>query len=324
MLPPTLRPIILLVVVIIFAACQPQVVTPDPAIEVRRQQERATLPAVTTIQKWTQVATISKLDNSTPSILPLIEGDYRIYWTAPSLNGIGSGTTPDGLLFNVDEGARLINAPAGQPDCTISKPWVVQVANGYRMYYEGQAEPCNVNPPTSLTPGTRIFSAFSADGRAFTREAGARIEIGAASGLIAAGHGRVIQKDDGSYRLYFTALREGQENVPVILSATSFDGLLWLLDAQPVLENAHDPTALQIENTIYLYVDYMTTNVLVLESDDGATFTPSAWVEFYGENGQRIEGVGDADIFDTLDGQLLLYASGQGTNGVAVFRQAER
>lgn len=313
----------LLISLILMPACQPQVATPDPLIEARRQQERATLPAVTTLQKWVQVTTISKPDNSAPSIVPLIEGDYRIYWTAPSLNGIGSGTTPDGLLFNVDEGARLINAPAGQPDCMIAKPWLVQLANGYRLYYQGQADPCNVNPPSALTPGARIFSAFSSDGRAFTREAGVRIDIGVPTGLSAAGHGSVIQKDDGSYRLYFTALRSGQENLPVILSATSIDGLLWLIDSQPILENAHDPKAIQIESTIYLYANYMTVNMLVLESTDGVIFTATTWADFYDDKGQRIEDVGDADIFVTPDGQFLLYASGQGTNGVAVFKQSE-
>ena len=313
---------LVLVSLILLSACQAQGASSDPATEARRQQERSTLPAITAIQKWAQVATISKPDNSAPSIVPLIDGDYRIYWTSPSLNGIGSGTTPDGLLFNVDEGARLVNAGSGQPDCTISKPWVIQLANSYRMYYEGRSEPCNVNPPSALTAGTRIFSAYSSDGRSFTRETGVRIDTGATTGLSAAGHGRVIQKDDGSYRMYFTALRSGKENLPIILSASSIDGLLWLIDPQPVLENAHDPTVIQIESTFYLYVDYMTTTMLVLESADAITFTPTAWAEFYDNKGQRIEGVSNADIFATLEGQLLLYASGQATNGVAVFKQA--
>lgn len=196
----------------------------------------------------------------------------------------------------------------------------VQLENGYRMYYEGLSEPCNVNPPAALTAGTRIFSAFSADGRTFEREAGVRVDIGATTGLSAAGHGRVIQNDDGSYRMYFTALRTDNENVPVILSASTSDGLQWTINPQPVLENAHNPTAIQIETTIYLYVDYMTANMLVLESTDGITFTPTTWAEFYDDKGQRIEGVNNADIFDTLDGKFLLYASGQSTNGVAVFQ----
>ncbi|MEZ4672489.1 MAG: hypothetical protein R3E39_31695 [Anaerolineae bacterium] len=313
--------VMLLLFTVMIAACQPQVTTLDPALETRIRDERATLPAVTTVEKWTLANIISNADNSAPSIVPLIDGDYRIYWTAPSLNGIGSATTPDGALFNVDDGARIINAPSGQPDCTIGKPWLVQLADGYRMYFEGRPEPCSVKSPDALTPGTRIFSATSTDGRSFSREAGVRIDIDPASGLSAAGHGRVIQKDDGSFLMYFTVLRTGQENLPVILSAISIDGLLWQINPQPLLENAHDPTALQIDDTIYLYVNYMTANVLVLTSGDGIAFSPAKWLEFYNDKGQRLTNIADVDVLDTPDGQFYLYANGDGTNGVAVFKQ---
>ncbi len=310
-----------LALVMLLVACQPQVSTPDPQIAARRQQERAVLSAVTTIQKWQQISSVSLPENSAPSIIPLDNGDYRVYWNAPSLNGIGSATTPDGLRFNTDDDARLINAPAGQPDCSIGKPWVIPVANGYRMYFQGQPDNC-LAPITSIAANARIFSAFSSDGQKFERDPGIRIDVGDVTGLSAAGHGRVIQTDDGSFRMYFTALLPGKGATPYIMTATSIDTLTWVVDPKPLLEAAHDPTALQVENTINLYVSYMTDNTLLLQSTDGGlTFTPIAWLEFYDTQNKLITQMADLDIIDVPDGSLVMYGSGAGISGISTFKQ---
>jgi hypothetical protein len=288
----------------------------------RRQQERAELAAFTSLEKWQAVGSISQPENSAPSIIPLDNGDYRMYWNALSLNGIGSATTPDGLLFNTDDDARIINAPAGQPDCAIGKPWVIPVVNGYRMYYQGQPDNCN-GSVTAIVPNARIFSAFSSDGHDFTRDSGVRIDIGSTTGLAAAGHGRVIQTDDGSFRMYFTALLPDKGTTPYIMTATSIDTLTWTVEPKPLLEGGHDPTALQVENTINMYVSYMTDNMLLLQSTDGGqTFTPTAWLEFYDAQNKLITGMADLDIIDIADGSLVIYGSGTGTNGILTFKQA--
>ncbi len=323
---PTVRVIGLvfaLLLAMMLAACQPQAATADPQIAAKnRQTERATLSAVTAVQKWQQISNISQPENNAPSIIPLDNGDYRIYWNALSLNGIGSATTPDGLRFNTDDGARLINAPSGQPDCSIGKPWVVPVVNGYRLFYQGQPDNCNASV-TTIAPNARIFSAFSSDGHDFTRDSGFRIDVGDVTGLSAAGHGRVIQTDDGSFRMYFTALLPDKGTTPYIMSATSIDTLAWTVEAKPLLENGHDPTALQIENTIDLYVSYMTDNTLLLQSNDGGvTFTPTAWLEFYDAQNNLITQMADLDIIDIADGSLVIYGSGAGTKGIWSFKQA--
>ncbi len=311
----------MLALVMMLAACQPQAATADPQVAVRRQQERAALPGVTAVQKWQQINIISQPENRAPSIIPLDNGDYRMYWNAPSLNGIGSATTPDGLRFNTDDDARLINAPADQPDCSIGKPWVIPVVNGYRLYYQGQADNC-LAPITTIAANARIFSAFSSDGQKFERDSGVRIDVGDVTGLIAAGHGRVIQTDDGSFRMYFTALLPDKGTTPYIMTATSIDTLAWTVDAKPLLENGHDPTALQVENTINLYVSYMTENILLLQStDSGLTFTPTAWLEFYDAQNNLIAGMSDLDIIDVADGSLVMYGSGVGTKGIWTFKQ---
>ncbi len=311
-----------LVCLLLLAACQPQTAAPDPqAAANRRQTERATLASVTVVQKWQQQALISQPENFAPSIIPLDNGDYRVYWNAPSLNGIGSATSPDGLRFNTDDNARLINAPAGQADCSMGKPWVVPVVNGYRMYFQGQPDNCNA-PVTGILPKARIFSAFSSDGKEFTRDPGIRIDIGDVTNLAAAGHGRVIQVDDGSFHMVFTALLPDKGTTPYIMAATSIDTITWTVDAKPILENGHDPTALQIESTVNLYVSYMTENTLLLQSTDGGqTFMPAAWLEFYDAQNKLISGMHDLDIIDIADGSLVIYGSGTGTNGIMTFTQ---
>lgn len=307
---------------LLLVACQPQAAAPDPqAAANRRQEERATLAAVTTVQKWQQDALISQAENFAPSIIPLDNGDYRIYWNTPSLNGIGSATSPDGLRFNTDDNARLINALSGQADCSMGKPWVIPVVNGYRMYFQGQPDKCNA-PVTGIVPNARIFSAFSSDGKDFTRESGVRIDIGDVTGLTAAGHGRVIQLDDGSFRMIFTALLPGKGTTPYLMTATSIDTIAWTVDSKPIIENGYDPTALQVESTVNLYVSYMTENTLLLQSTDGGlTFTPTAWLEFYDTQNKLITGMRDLDIIDIADGSLVIYGSGTGTNGILTFKQ---
>ena len=91
--------------VMLMAACQTLTTAPDPTLAALRQQERTTLPNVTTVQKW-QVITntaqsvptsvsseatpdptpipqpvtqpISQPENIAPSIIPLDNGDYRV------------------------------------------------------------------------------------------------------------------------------------------------------------------------------------------------------------------------------------------------------
>lgn len=315
--------IVLFVLILGLVACQEQNLAASPDIQKRLVEERGTLPSVTAIQKWKQVASISRPEQSMPGIVPLIEGDYRIFWNAPSLGGIGSATTTNGFLINTDEGARLTHAATGQLDCVVSNPWVAQIAQGYRMYYQAQADLCDgrsrqLNDP----PATyRIMSAYSADGKNFQREPGVRIDTGPATGLSSAGRGSVIQLDDGSYRMYFEGRFIGSEAIDRILTATSADGLNWQVDTQPILDGAHSPAAIQIENVIYIYAHYMTDNVLLLQSSDSRAFTIASWVEFYDDQGNRIVGFVSGDVLDFPDGQLYLFGSGKGTNGIGVFQR---
>lgn len=313
------RLLLTIAVAVLLTACQGQA-TPTVDVAARLAEERATLPEVTAIEKWQRVALLPLPQVSAPSLVLLVDGNYRMFWNDPNLNGIGSGTSSDGLRFSPDDRARLINAPAGQPDCVTGYPWLIQVPGGYRMYYQGAPSPCTTEPISPTDPQTtfQVFSAFSRDGLSFEREPGIRIDAGESAPLASAGHGRVQQLDDGRFRMFFTARYRG-ETVPAILGATSLDGLNWTLDPQPILRNATSPTFIQIESTIYLYAVYQADNVILLESTDGVTFRPTHWVEFYDEQGSRLIEVRDPEIFENLDGVVYQYASTRGADGIAVF-----
>lgn len=290
-------------------------VKPLPTLDGLRGRERSFLPFVNQQQKWNEIAIISKKENFAPSIVKLKEGGYRIFWNDAPLKGVTSATSRDGITFAPDAGLRLLNSKQGDLDCIASHPWVVAMNDGYRMYYQGNAD-CDPRPNSQ--PVYRVFSAFSKDGLNFTRE-GVRIDIGNATGLSAAAHGRILKLKDGSYRMYFSANFIGKEQPADVLGATSSDGLTWRLDARPILERAHDPTVIQIQEKIFIYTTFLGDNFVILESSDGYEFTPTTWLDFYGKSGKRIEEFGDADILQLPDGKLLIYGSGKGSQGVGIY-----
>ncbi len=302
------------------ASCQPAAVKPTatPDLEAIQMEERQNFPQVTQVEHWDLQSVISNPENYAPGIVPLIDGGYRIYWNDRVNGGIGSATSSDGFTFNVDAGLRLADAASGQIDCLVSNPWVIQLSNGYRMFYRGQENPCD-RTVEQEADFYRILSAYSPDGRVFQRESGVRINIGPTTGLSSAATGRTLQLDDGSFRMFFTASLVNENNV-VILRADSDDSLNWNIDLTPIVRDARSPTAIQIDDTIFLYVKYMTDNYLKLESTDGGlTFTPVSWLEFYDADNQRIPGFIWGDVFDLPSGEYVIY--GPSEAGVAIFEQ---
>lgn len=291
--------------------------SPSPSGSDLRLQERARLPGVTQVERWRELAIISEVQNFAPGIVPLREGGYRMFWNDPPAGGITSAASVDGFSFVKDAGLRLPNGTSGDADCTASHPWLAQTEGGYRMYYQGNAV---CNPQPNQEPVYRVLSAFSADGLTFERE-GVRIDIGAATGLTQAAHGRVLRLADGTLRMYFSANFVGVNEPADILGATSQDGLTWQLDGQPILKAGHDPTVIQLGDLVVVYTTYLGDNFLRLESRDGYAFTPMTWLEFYDARGQRIEEFGDAEVLLAPSGRLLLYGSGKGSRGLGIYER---
>ncbi|MBI4592156.1 hypothetical protein HY733_01795 [Candidatus Uhrbacteria bacterium] len=285
--------------------------------------ERALLPRVTEVERWELFqGPISGADNFAPGIVALKEGGYRIYWNDYPNGGISSATSIDGVTFEADSGLRLTQTYEGS-GCMPSHPWLVSLDDGYRMYYQAVCE-------DGLPADTRMYSAFSVDGLTFVPE-GVRLDVGADSGLTYAGHGRILTLADGGYRLYFSAntpvMEEGEPSA--ILGATSTDGLRWKLDDVLTLEMGHDPAIVWVDWKAHMYVSFLAKNLLHLVSDDGYSFTPVAWVEFYTNDGTKFEEFGDIEMLVTDDGELHIYGGGklvgqrEGFPGMVIMKQSE-
>lgn len=277
------------------------------------KEERALLPNITGVEKWQQIAEpISDADNFAPGIIALEEGGYRIFWNDYQKGGITSATSADGITFVKDQGLRITETLTGN-NCFASHPWLVAIEGGYRMYYGGK---CEDNQPD----GYQIYTAFSSDGLSFQDE-GIVIGTGEETGLTFAGHGRILKLKDGTYRMFFSANTKTMEsNEPsAILGAVSSDGIHWTLDAAITLEMGHDPAIIWKDGKAHMYVSFLSRNTLHLISDNGYSFTPVSWMEFYDAEGNRFGDFGDVEALVAQDGSILIYGSGKLENSQTGF-----
>lgn len=277
--------------------------------------ERAEVPTVTAIETWQRISYPADPGPFAPDIIALAEGGYRVFWNqfnpnGPMGGGIASASSPDGIHFTADEGLRLVNELEGI-SCVVSHPWIIAVEGGYRLYFQADGA-CRFNGDVSGDePEFRILSAFSSDGLNFEREDGVRMDIGEATGLSQAAHGRVFQLADGTYRMLFSGNIIGKRGPSDILGATSMDGLTWTRDEQPIMEGGHDPAVIEQDGVYAAYVSYKAGNLLLMTSSDGYEFNPTAWVEFVDEQGDPLPVHGDVEVIE-IDGVVYLYGSGKG------------
>jgi hypothetical protein len=161
-----------------------------------------------------------------PNVVPLLNGGYRMYYTQilprpgfpggandydNSMTRILSASSADGLDWTPDAGTRLSPQEGGAGDFRVVSSEVVPVeteSGMLRMYFE-----CCPGPQSGQST---IRSASSEDGGLSWRvEPGVRI----GEGDRGFSSPRLINLDDGRYRLYFSERGVG------IISALSVDGL---------------------------------------------------------------------------------------------------
>ena len=139
------------------------------------------------------------------SVVPLDDGRYRMY--GEYYGSIKSYISTDGLNWEIEEGTRLENA---------AFPYVMKIPDGrWRMFFV---------PSSRGVIQDHFLSAISDDGLNFEVEEGHRYD--ATTDYEANIQSpRVIKMDDGSYRMYYTAITgTGAEETARILSAKSDDG----------------------------------------------------------------------------------------------------
>ena len=283
--------------------------TPPPELSTTTstEDERALLPSVTEVETWTQFSeSISEEQNFAPGIIPLHEGGYRIYWNDYDLGGITSAVSEDGINFELEEGTR-IGLLEDNTDCFASHPWFIQTDNGYRAYYNGV---CDSDQSKNIFGVFKIFSAISEQGLDFTSES-VVVDFGEENGLTHAGHGRIIQLEDGTYRLFFSANFIGIDAPADILGASSTDGIEWELDESPILIMGHDPAIVYLDGVYHMFSSFLSKNMLHLTSIDGYNFEIESWVEFYDSEGNIFEAFGDVEALVLSNGDLVIYGAGK-------------
>ncbi len=150
---------------------------------------------------------------------------------------IGLAESADGVAFTRVPGAETGGAvldlgAAGRFDDYLTyRPHVLKDGATYRMWYNGSAKAFNC-PTGTLADGRRIGYAESSDGLHWTRSydgpgpGGSVLPLGPAGAIDAQQVGYVwVLKDDGEYKLYYSANDSG--NYWRVALATSTDARTW-------------------------------------------------------------------------------------------------
>jgi predicted GH43/DUF377 family glycosyl hydrolase len=209
---------------------------------------------------WDKEPGIRVENGSVPYIWVVDDTAYRLYYAGPG--GILSAWSGDGLSFTYEPGVRI--PPGDSMEQIVADPSVVRVSGGMRMYYKGATGPGG--------PGQarhRIFSAFSTDGLAWTKE-GLRYQnpVYPDNGWTSVPD--ALRLNDGRVRIYYTSATGG------IRSIISDDGLVFAPE-NGVRLPCVDPNVLYLPDSSYRMFFAMPVgqqpHIGYADSPDGLNFT---------------------------------------------------
>jgi len=264
---------------------------------------------------WIKENGIRVRDGSSPCIVMLPNGAYRMYYTGT--DGILSAFSSDGLTWTKESGVRISPEGEGSNQEKILSCAVIEIPSGYRMIYEG----VQGTPPNDVH---RFFSATSTDGLNWVKEDGVRLES-----LGTADYGQVSTPDiialpNGSLRMYYVGdfYHKGAEGNS-IRSAISHDfGWTWTREGGRALgENTMDPDIVKIGNEYRMF--YVTSP---LGQKSGNLTIRSAFssdgLNWKKEIGSRVrpgepydtENCRHPDVVRLPDGSYRMYYSGTNPN----------
>ncbi|MDP2671451.1 MAG: hypothetical protein Q8P13_03255 [bacterium] len=198
----------------------------EPVKEAANTNPSATNSATvekTTITKTGSAKKIFTGGYADPSIIKKKDGTYLMY-----LNKFGNG--PSGYLVLSSKDAKTWKEETGIIFPGISVARAFQTKTGIRFYYPEQMPLAG-----STDPMPSLLSAFSTDGLAFKKEAGARVKPRDGYFL---GGSTVFTLPNGKLRMYFEepAAADPMKRKGVIWGASSSDGLKWTRDSSPSIE----------------------------------------------------------------------------------------
>lgn len=234
----------------------------------------------------------------------LNDGRYRMFY--PSMGGIGSSISSDGITFTEEAGIRISKGSGTDYDVNGAKdPDIVSENAYYRMYYVG------IGPDNKR----RVMSATSNNGLDFTKETGIRIDYTASYDELA-DVPSVVKVSDDNYKMYYVYDHRGDNSLK---GAISTDGLNWEVKTLTgFTKNCMDPEVIMDSDvtTIVMYFaapradnSHEPMDIYKATSTDGINWkvVGQAIKPEKSEEGQI---VGDADIVKLPDNTYRMYYYG--------------
>ena len=176
------------------------------------------------------------------------------------------------------------------PGYVFSHPWVLELENGYRMFYQVNKD-MGEETGVILKPPFSIWSAYSPDGENWKKEG--LVIGGNESRFVNAAHGRAQRLDKYDYIMVFSGkLRNSGPCEPGhVWIARSTDGENWNIQEEPLAYYSHDPTIVYENGILKVYYSYLGEEggMFFVESrDKGKTFSEPKYAVFLNEYGYDI------------------------------------
>jgi len=228
------------------------------------------------------------------------DGEYWMYYTG---RGIELATSTDGLSF-AGKGTVVFSGAQGSDQEMVTNPAVFQLDDGgYRILYEGSTRVGN-----SQT-NRKLYSAVSADGLTWTKEAGVRFyDEGDKPGQVFTSVPDVMRLPDGRLRMYYT---RGMTSATAV---SSDEGVTWTKERNLDLgEIAVDPDILFMDDGTYKLFYTTFESEWAVGSQVMMSASSADGISFVADAGKRLEPatanglITDPDVVKVAGGYRMYY-----------------
>ncbi|HSI21354.1 MAG TPA: hypothetical protein VLA04_06750 [Verrucomicrobiae bacterium] len=214
--------LLLLVLASVWAYTRPDTQTTSNTTPAQATATPTATPAAIKITATEKGKLILSGGYADPTVVPIASG-YRMYVNRQSggPGGYLTYTSRDGITWTKEKDIIISGVATGR---------AIVLPTGIRFYYPG------VQPIKATDPQADMYSSFSTDGTAFTKDAG-KVLSPRTSGHYVEGP-TVFQLPDKTWRMYFNenTVAAGNQRDGAIWGASSADGLTWTRDEALTME----------------------------------------------------------------------------------------